>query len=419
MINLTDFKRQLLIITIEKPRRPKFLKCFKDVNIPTGAPLKLEAQVEAYPPPEIKWMKDGVQVRSSSNIHFEQHPDGRIALIVDCAQPENIGNYQVLVTNKLGEAVGEANVEVEKKPKKPEFIVRLHPETVVEGFPVKLEVKANGFPAPKISWFRNGVEIVSDSKHVKMSEQPDGTSVLLLDAADEARDALTYRAIATNEAGEAETSAPLTVKPAVKNDAPEEKPIFLHALKDVITDEGQPLILEAPFTGNPIPSVEWTKDGVPIEPSDGLLMTCDGRKVALKIDKAQPSDAGVYGVTITNPLGTESTEAKATVHKVYMPPAFLQKFTDLQQLPGRDAKFLCRVTGVPQPDVVWSKDGEIIKPNEKYHMKHDGDAHCLYISECGPDDAGVYRATATNQEGQDVCTAALEVVKQMYVFYLD
>lgn len=126
---------------------------------------------------------------------------------------------------------------------------------------------------------RNGVEIVSDSKHVKMSEQPDGTSVLLLDAADQARDALTYRAIASNEAGEAETSAALTVKSAVKDDAPEEKPMFLHPLKEAITEEDQPLVLEAPFTGNPVPSVEWTKDGAPIEPSDRILMTCDGRKV--------------------------------------------------------------------------------------------------------------------------------------------
>lgn len=115
--------------------------------------MVLEAQVEAYPPPDIKWLKDGAQIRPSSNIHFEQHPDGRIALIVDCAQPENSGTYQVLVSNKLGEAIGEAKVDVEKKPKKPEFIIRLTPQTVVEGFPVKFEVKATGFPAPKVSWY--------------------------------------------------------------------------------------------------------------------------------------------------------------------------------------------------------------------------------------------------------------------------
>lgn len=73
----------------------------------------------------------------------------------------------------------------------------------------------------------------------------------------------------------------LTVKESAKSSEPEERPVLLHALRDAITDEGQPLVLEAPFTGNPIPTTEWTKDGVPIEPSERILMTCDGRRVGI------------------------------------------------------------------------------------------------------------------------------------------
>ncbi|KAJ8919920.1 hypothetical protein NQ315_006449 [Exocentrus adspersus] len=394
-------------------KRPKFLKCFKDTKLPIGETLRLEAKVEAYPPPEIKWLKDGVPVRPSSNVHAESYPDGRVALVVDVMKPDNIGNYQLVVVNKLGEAMGDAKVEIERKPIKPEFIKRLAPQTVVEGYPVKLEVKAEGFPAPKITWTRNGAEVISDNKHVKIVEEPDGTSALILDAVDVRRDALTYKAIASNEAGEADTSAPLTVQTSTKPDEPEERPMFLHALRDVITDEGQALILEAPFTGNPIPSVEWTKDGVPIQPSERILLTCDGRRVGLRIDKALPSDAGVYGVTIINPLGRESTEGKATVRKVFMPPSFTQRFTDLQQLPGRDAKFPCRVSGVPQPEVTWSKDGVPLRETDKYHIKRDGDLCCLYILDCEPSDAGVYTATATNREGQAECAATLDVVKEI------
>lgn len=54
--------------------------------------------------------------------------------------------------------------------------------------------------------------------------------------------------------------------------------------------------------------------------------------MGLRIDRAGPADAGVYGVTITNPLGEESSEGKATVRKVFQPPAFTQRFTDLQQV---------------------------------------------------------------------------------------
>ncbi|XP_044758879.1 obscurin isoform X8 [Coccinella septempunctata] len=397
------------------PKRPKFKKVFKDTDLATGETLRLEAQVIAYPPPEIKWMKDGLPIRASADVLIEKHPDGRTVLVIECAKPENAGTYQVLVSNRLGESAVEGKVTVERRPVKPEFSKRLQPQTVVEGFPVKFEVKADGYPEPKISWFRNGAEVVSDTKHIKITDHPEGVSILLLDAADQARDALTYRAIAINEAGEAETSAVLTVKPATRSGEPEERPMFLHALRDVLTDEDLPLVLEAGFTGNPIPSVEWMKDNVPLVPTDRILMTCDGRKVGLKIDQAQPSDSGIYKVKLINPLGNDTTEGKATVRKIYQPPSFTQRFGDLQQLPDRDAKFPCRVTGVPQPEVTWSKDGIPLRETSKFHIKRDGDMCCLYVIDCKPEDAGVYRATAINKEGQDECTGSLEVVKEIKV----
>ena len=60
---------------------------------------------------------------------------------------------------------------------------------------------------------------------------------------------------------------------------PEERPSFLHALRDVSVEEGQPLVLSAPFIGNPIPDVSWTKDDRPITANERILLTCDGKKV--------------------------------------------------------------------------------------------------------------------------------------------
>lgn len=105
-----------------------------------------------YPPPEIKWLKDGVPIRVSSNVHIEHHPDGTVALVIDHAKPENAGTYQLVATNKHGEITNDAKVTVEKKPVKPFFVLPLLPLKVVEGFPVKFEVKATGYPEPKITW---------------------------------------------------------------------------------------------------------------------------------------------------------------------------------------------------------------------------------------------------------------------------
>lgn len=64
-----------------------------------------------------------------------------------------------------------------------------------------------------------------------------------------------------------------------RGDAPEEKPAFIHGLRDATTEEGDILLLGAPFIGNPIPDVKWTKDGEPVTPSERIMLTCDGKKV--------------------------------------------------------------------------------------------------------------------------------------------
>lgn len=62
--------------------------------------------------------------------------------------------------------------------------------------------------------------------------------------------------------------------------APQEKPRFVHGLRETTADEGQPLTLSAPFAGNPVPEVAWTKDGQTLMPSERLLLTCDGKRVS-------------------------------------------------------------------------------------------------------------------------------------------
>lgn len=52
-----------------------------------------------------------------------------------------------------------------------------------------------------------------------------------------------------------------------------------------------------------------------------------------------PADAGVYSVRLSNPLGEDTSEAKLNVRKVFQPPTFSHKFTDLQQV--YTSKFQC------------------------------------------------------------------------------
>ncbi|XP_061708255.1 obscurin isoform X2 [Cydia pomonella] len=394
------------------PRKPSFSKELEDVKAVAGQPLKLEACVMAFPAPEVKWFKDGHPIRPSQAINFINQPGGIIGLVVDSCKPEDAGVYSLTVTNKLGDISSKAKVEVAQKEKKPAFIAELQPAKVIEGFPVRMEVKVLGHPPPTIKWTHNGKEIVPDGTHIKIVAQPDGTHALLIDKAT-AEDGGDYGVIAVNDQGESASNAKLSVASRQDDSSPQERPQFIHGLRDVTAEEGQPFSISAPFVGNPIPEVTWMKDGVPLKPSEKIQLTCDGKRVGLEITPMDIPDAGVYSVKLVNPLGEDTTQGKIDVRKVYQPPRFSQKFTDLQQLPTFDAKFPARVTGVPAPDITWYKNGSPIYESEKYHMKRDGDACCLYVRNLELGDSGTFKCVAKNREGEASCEAALEVVDKI------
>ncbi|XP_063991065.1 obscurin isoform X7 [Diachasmimorpha longicaudata] len=390
-------------------RKPSFSKPLENVHIMVGEPLKLQAQVVAFPTPEVQWFKDGLPLRKSQDIEFINEPNGIMGLSIETTKPEDAGVYSLVVKNDLGEVTGTADVEIEAKEKKPGFLTTLQPLTVVEGFPAKLEVTTVGKPPPTLKWTHNGEEIVPDGQHIKIVSQPDGTHALLIDKVT-AEDAGEYGVIASNSEGEEASHGILSVA-GKKTDAPEEKPAFLGPLRDVSVEEGEALSLSAAFSGNPLPDVTWTKDGEAVEPSDSrILLSCDGKKVGIEVYPCTAKDAGVYRCRLVNPLGEDSSSGIATVRKIYSKPNFAQRFTDLQQLPGHDAKFAARITGIPRPDVAWYfNDKPIPRDNDKYKIKRDGDICCLYVSDCSPSDAGRYKCRAVNKEGEASCEATLSL----------
>ncbi|XP_076165903.1 obscurin isoform X4 [Ptiloglossa arizonensis] len=412
--NSTGELTSLCAVAIKPERKkPSFSKPLEDTKVIVGQPLKLEAKVVAFPNPQVQWFKEGIPLRQAKEIYFMNEPNGLIGLRIEQARPEDAGNYSLNVSNSLGEITGTAKVDVEEKEKRPEFVGSLQPLTVVEGFPVKMEVKVLGKPIPYLQWFKNGEEIIPDGKRIKTVSMPDGSQVLIIDKATP-DDAAEYQVIASNTEGTASCKGTISIMNKLQPDVAEQKPAFVIPMRDVSVEEGQPLNLSATFIGNPIPEVNWMKDGVSVQPSDRVTVTCNGKKTELEVNPCVPNDAGVYECRVTNPLGQDTAKATANVRKIYQAPSFTQTFPDLQQLPTFDAKFPARVSGVPQPDIAWYfNDKPILKDDDKYKIKRDGDACCLYVKDCTYDDAGAYKCKATNRSGEAECVANLAVVDKI------
>lgn len=242
----------------------------------------------------------------------------------------------------------------------------------VEGFPVKMGVKIVGHPLPELKWLRNGQEILPSGDHCKISQNPDGTASLIIDKV-KPEDSGIYEVVASNTLGKTSSKAKLSVTPKADESVPEEPPQFISSLRDVSADEGQELVLSAPFIGNPIPEIIWSKDGVPISPNERIMMTCDGKHVGLTINPAEVDDSGVYSCLLANPLGEDASKCRTNVRKVYKKPSFSQKLFDQQHPSGLDAKLPVKVSGVPYPDLTWYYNDKPIKAGPKYKIKVKGD----------------------------------------------
>lgn len=331
---------------------------------------------------------------------------------IEAAKPEDAGTYSVAIVNRLGELAGTAMVQVEPKEKKPAFVADLQDAQVVEGFPIKMEIKLVGHPKPILKWLHNGVEIKPDGQHAKITENPDGTACLIIENS-QPKDCGEYQVVAINSSGTIASKAKLTVAPKTNEGMPEEAPKFISGLRDGNADEGQELILSAPFISNPVPEIYWTKNDEPVIASDRIMMTCDGKKVGLVIAPAEVTDSGAYSCLLANPLGEDISRCTANVRKVFQKPHFTLKLTDQPAIKGLDTKLPVRVTGVPYPEVSWSVNNSPIKNNEKYAIKHDGDNSILIIKNCTPEDAGTYKCVARNKEGEEVTQGRIDIVDKM------
>lgn len=85
---------------------------------------------------------------------------------------------------------------------------------------------------------------------------------------------------------------------------------------------------------------------------------------------------------------------------------------------GQEAKFQVRLASMPEPEISWYKDGELIGPRggpqtPKYRFYYETRAHShtrgLVISPVTEDDIGLYELRAWNKLGQAASSAYLSV----------
>ncbi|XP_021252413.1 immunoglobulin superfamily member 10 [Numida meleagris] len=162
-------------------------------------------------------------------------------------------------------------------------------------------------------------------------------------------------------------------------------------------------------TGNPHPTIEWTK----ISPETGAAAGSRRTVLAngtLAITRAALQDGGQYRCTATNALGT--TQLLATLAVVAYPPRIAGGTRLLTAHAGMPVAMRCPAEGRPPPSISWVLANEThvsssSQGNQKVLVQPDG---TLTIKDVTVYDRGLYTCTAKNPAGTDTLTVKLQVI---------
>mgnify|MGYP002384226983 CR=1 FL=1 len=226
-------------------------------------------------------------------------PSKVLTLEILDTRPEDQGTYTAQATNPSGkvDTTSKLTIQPSKQPKEnkpleakapqptkedltqqqpPKVIVPLENETVKEGKPALLKATITGKPTPDFTWFKDNKPL-QPTPRLRTRYNPDTNQVLLQIDNVRPEDAGQYTVVATNPAGQDQTSGNVTVapeKPTEENKKPlnivpgvdiqppaetpgaKRPPKVLVPLKDTVIEEEMPIILSSTIdAGSPMSTV--------------------------------------------------------------------------------------------------------------------------------------------------------------------
>ncbi|KAM7382784.1 hypothetical protein PAMP_002494 [Pampus punctatissimus] len=374
-----------------------FLKEPSDIIAARDRPLMLDCQVEGEGPISITWRRNGVPV--ATGIRATVLSNGTLLIKNFSKRRESnetdAGEYDCAAQNHYGRLISrKARVQLASLPK---FLS--HPEsvTVDEGGVARLTCQVNGIPEANITWQRDRLPLSTEDPRYTLL--PNG---ILQITGVRRTDSGLYRCIASNIANtryshEAQLSVTVAGSRIYK------EPVILSGPQNLTINVHQTAILECIATGNPRPIVSWSR-------LDGRSIGVEGIQVLgtgnLMISDATLQHSGVYVCSANRP-GSRSRRTALGRLFVQAPPEFVQWPQSVSRPEGGSAVFSCMASGVPEPHLIWLKNGKLLAPSGNVKLTNGNTT--LAITRITPEDEAIYQCIAENSAGTNQASARLAI----------
>ncbi|KAM4861104.1 hemicentin-1 [Thomomys bottae] len=267
---------------------PAFTELPGDVSLNKGEKLRLSCKATGIPLPKLTWTFNNNIIPA----HFDG-AKGHSELVIEKVSKEDSGTYVCTAQNSVGfvKAIGFVYV------KEPPVFKGDDPANWIEplGGNAVLNCEVNGEPAPTIQWSRRGVDI--EINH-RIRQLGNGSLAIYGTVNEDAGD---YTCVASNDAGAVERSMSLTLQ---------SPPIITLEPVETITSAGSKVMLDCQATGEPHPTITWSRQGRTIPWDDRVSVLPNN---SLYIVAAQQEDTSQYECVARNFMGSVLVRVPVTI----------------------------------------------------------------------------------------------------------
>nr|XP_033816119.1 hemicentin-1 isoform X1 [Geotrypetes seraphini] len=380
-VNIAGSSEKLFNIDVHVPPTITGAATPSEVRVVLSKETTLECKVKGIPFPTIQWFKDGKPLFLGDS-NYELLNKGQI-LQIKSSRLSDKGSYQCTATNTAGKQTKEIKLDVNVPPSIKGGNITTE-VAILQNSIITLECEAKGVPVPAITWYKDGLRIISNPQALYL----DQGQFLQISRA-QVSDASRYTCQVMNIAGTAEKAydVDVYVPPSIKDGT--EKP---HVKKVIATNS---LTLECEADGHPPPVLTWLKEGVPVKASDNIRIFFGGKK--LELLNVAESDQGQYVCVATSVAGEKEIKYKVDV---LAPPVVQggEERTDYTVIANNPLELDCHATGTPPPTIIWLKDGQPIEKRDGLKLLQNG--RKLLLPRAHISDTGRYHCVATNEAGK-------------------
>ncbi|KAG8578361.1 hypothetical protein GDO81_010463 [Engystomops pustulosus] len=342
----------------------------------------------ADPTVELKWYKNGQEIRPSTKYIFEHKGTQRILFINNCTLADDAA-YQV--------CAGDEKCSTELFVREPPVLVTKELENISTycGERVEMECEVSDAEA-NVKWFKNGVEITNEPRSRYRLKVDGKKHILIIDEADRG-DSATYSVMTTG--GQSAAQLQVDLRPLK----------ILQPLTDMTVNLGKEIHLKCEISEY-VPG-RWYRNGQLIHGSDRVKLFHKGRNHRLVIDSCLVEDEGDYAFVPDLYL----INIPANVHVIDPPKIHFDSLNypdnTVVVVAGTKLRLEIPVTGEPAPKIIWSRgDKWITDLSGRIRAESYPDHGLLVIDNAEKDDSGTYRIMVKNEAGEAVAHIKIKVV---------